>query len=88
MAHRTESFGAELTREQIQAVINQKLENTLYWLNKAYEVRPQDSPSEKALLDLMAGLQRLKREVNDTILNKARSDHPSLQRSAQERAKI
>lgn len=61
---------AELTREQIQVVINQKLENTLYWLNKAYDARPQDSAAEKALLELMAALQRLQQEANETLLQK------------------
>ncbi|HEY5649313.1 MAG TPA: hypothetical protein VIU33_07415 [Nitrospiria bacterium] len=56
--------GLELTREQIQAVINQKLENTIYWLNKAYDHRPEDSRTEKTLLDLMAKISRLKTEAN------------------------
>lgn len=61
--------GLELTREQIQAVINQKLENTIYWLNKAYDHRPEDSRMEKTLLDLLAKISRLKTEANTQFMS-------------------
>jgi len=63
-----------LTKAQIQAVINQKLENTIYWLNKAYDARPQDPAAEKTLLEMMAELQKMKREANETLGTKSRRD--------------
>ena len=60
-----------LTVEQIHAVINEKLENTIYWLNKAYNARPQDSSAEKALLELMAVLQKMKNETNKSFENRS-----------------
>ncbi len=63
-----------LTKEQIQAVINQKLENTIYWLNKAYDARPQDPAAEKTLLEMMAELQKMKREANETLGSKSRRE--------------
>ena len=62
-----EVSSAMLTKEQIQSVINEKLENTIYWLNKAYHARPQDSSAEKALLELMADLQRMKKQTNEAL---------------------
>ncbi len=59
--------GLGLTREQIQAVINQKIENTVYWLKKAYELRPEDSLTEKTLLELMAKLTQLRVEANTSL---------------------
>lgn len=58
---------ATLTKEQIQAVINQKLENTLYWLNKAYDARPQDPSAEETLLEIMAELRKIKRAANESL---------------------
>ena len=63
-----------LTKEQIQAVINQKLDNTIYWLNKAYDARPQDPVAERMLLELMAELQKMKREANEILRIKPRRD--------------
>jgi len=63
-----------LTKEQIQAVINQKLENTIFWLNKAYDARPQDPAAEKTLLEMMAELQKMKREANETLGTKSRRE--------------
>lgn len=63
-----------LTKEQIQAVINQKLDNTIYWLNKAYDARPQDPAAEKTLLELMAELQKMKREANEILGMKPRRE--------------
>ena len=76
MGQDTKRPDAELTREQIQAVINQKLENTIYWLNKAYDARPQDPSAEKTLLELMAALQRLKLEANETLVRKTQIGQP------------
>lgn len=59
--------GLGLTREQIQAVINQKIENTLYWLKKAYDFRPEDALTEKTLLELMAKLTQLRAEANTSL---------------------
>ncbi|MBI3811740.1 MAG: hypothetical protein HY283_06005 [Nitrospirae bacterium] len=66
--------GMALTKEQIQAVINQKLENAIYWLNKAYDARPQDPAAEKTLLELMAELQKMKRDANEILGAKSRRD--------------
>ena len=60
-----------LTRQQLLAVINEKLENTLYWLSKAYGSRPQDDESERTLLEVMAGLQGLQRRVNQNLSTEA-----------------
>ncbi|MBI3597803.1 MAG: hypothetical protein HY203_11700 [Nitrospirae bacterium] len=69
-----------LTKEQIQAVINQKLDNTIYWLNKAYDARPQDPAAEKTLLELMAELQKMKREANENLGVKTRREPKERQR--------
>lgn len=71
-----------LTKEQIQAVINQKLENTIFWLNKAYDARPQDPAAEKTLLELMAELQKMKREANEALGAKSRRDSKEHRRQA------
>jgi hypothetical protein len=63
-----------LTKEQIQAVINQKLENAIYWLNKAYDARPPDPAAEKTLLELMAELQKMKREANEILGTNSRRE--------------
>jgi hypothetical protein len=60
-----------LTRQQLQAIINEKLGNTLYWLSKAYPSRPRDVHSEKTLLEIMAGLQNMQRRVNRSLSNGA-----------------
>jgi len=74
MAQDVHEAHSALTKEQIQAVINQKLENTIYWLNKAYDARPQDPAAEKTLLELMADLQKLKREANEILGAKPRRE--------------
>lgn len=56
-----------LTRQQLQAVINEKLGNALYWLSKAYRSRPRDVESEKTLLEIMASLQEMQRRVNRSL---------------------
>jgi hypothetical protein len=61
-----------LTKEQIQVVINQKLENAIYWLNKAYDARPSDPTAEKTLLEIMAELQKMMREANESLGAKPR----------------
>ncbi|HEY4485486.1 MAG TPA: hypothetical protein VI702_04060 [Nitrospiria bacterium] len=60
MAPVKQATASELSREQIKAVISEKMDNTIHWLSKAYEVRPPDATVERVLLELMAGLQRLK----------------------------
>lgn len=67
---------ATLTREEIRSVINHKLENAIYWLNKAYDARPQDWAAEKTLLELMAVLQKLKRESHEALQHKAHAGRP------------
>ena len=62
-----------LTKEQLQAVINEKLDNTLYWLKKAYQVRPQDDQSEQTLLNIMASLQKMQGDVNRALIDQASS---------------
>ncbi|MBI3995957.1 MAG: hypothetical protein HY349_08280 [Nitrospirae bacterium] len=74
MAQEIHESETVLTTEQIQAVINQKLENTIFWLNKAYDARPQDPAAEKTLLELMAELQKMKREANELLGTKPRRD--------------
>jgi hypothetical protein len=74
MAQDIHGTGTALTKEQIQAVINQKLENTIYWLNKAYDARPQDPAAEKTLLELMAELQKMQREANEVLGAKSRRE--------------
>lgn len=74
MAQDVRGTGTALTKEQIQAVINQKLENVIYWLNKAYDARPQDPAAEKMLLELMAELQKMKREANEVLGAKSRRE--------------
>lgn len=74
MAQEVRGTDTALTKEQIQAVINQKLENAIYWLNKAYDARPQDPAAEKTLLELMAELQKMKREANDILGTKPRRE--------------
>lgn len=59
-----------LTKEQLQAVINEKLGNTLYWLSKAYRLRPKDDQSEKTLLEMMASLQKIQDDVNRAFTGK------------------
>ncbi len=56
-----------LTKQQLQAVISEKLGNTLYWLSKAYNSRPGDDASERALLEIMAGLQSMQQNVNQVF---------------------
>ena len=53
-----------LKKQELQAVINERLENTLFWLLKAYDTRPPGDKSEAVLLDVMASLQKMQREVN------------------------
>jgi len=67
MAQNVNSAEEVLTIEQIQMVINQKLENAIYWLNKAYDARPSDPAAEKTLLEMMAELQKMKREANESL---------------------
>jgi len=74
MAQDVQGTDTLLTKEQIQAVINQKLENAIYWLNKAYDARPQDPAAEKTLLELMAELQKMKREANAILGAKPRRE--------------
>ena len=74
MAQDVHEAQTALTKEQIQAVINQKLDNTIYWLNKAYDARPQDPAAEKTLLELMAELQKMKREANEILGLKTRRE--------------
>lgn len=74
MALNSSGTDTVLTKEQIQAVINQKLENAIYWLNKAYDVRPPDPAAEKTLLELMAELQKMKREANEILGTKSRRE--------------
>ena len=74
MAQNVHEAHTALTKEQIQAVINQKLDNTIYWLNKAYDARPQDPAAEKTLLELMAELQKMKREANEILGLKPRRE--------------
>jgi hypothetical protein len=74
MAQDVREAHSALTKEQIQAVINQKLDNTIYWLNKAYDARPQDPAAEKTLLELMAELQKMKREANEILGLKSRRE--------------
>jgi hypothetical protein len=80
MAENIHGSDAALTKEQIQAVINQKLENTIYWLNKAYDARPQDPAAEKTLLEMMAELQKMKREANETLGTKSHREPKELRR--------
>ena len=80
--------GMELTREQIQAVIHQKLDNTIYWLNKAYDARPRDGAVEKTLLELMAALKRLKVEADAALLRpEVREVHPGRRRQPRDHFK-
>lgn len=74
MALNSLKTGTALTKDQIQAVINQKLENAIYWLNKAYDARPPDETAEKTLLELMAELQKMKREANEVLGAKSRRE--------------
>ncbi|HTN43479.1 MAG TPA: hypothetical protein VMN77_06745 [Nitrospiria bacterium] len=80
MAQDLREAHSALTKEQIQAVINQKLDNTIYWLNKAYDARPQDPAAEKTLLELMAELQKMKREANEILGLKPRRELKEHQR--------
>lgn len=82
MAQEVHGADTALTKEQIQAVINQKLENTIYWLNKAYDARPQDPAAEKTLLELMAELQKMKREANEILGAKPRRESKERRRPA------
>lgn len=74
-----------LTKEQIQAVINHKLDNTIYWLNKAYDARPPDPAAEKTLLELMAELQKMKREANEILGLKPRRETKEQRRQHHDR---
>ena len=87
MGRKNSRKAMELTRDQIQAVINQKLDNTIYWLNKAYDIRPQDSGVEGVLLELMASLQKLQREANEALIQKPLGDPSTRRRASQEGAK-
>jgi hypothetical protein len=75
MSRKSSESGQELTKEQLQAVINEKLSNTLYWLSKAYRVRPRDPHTEKTLLSVMAGLQKIQKDVNKAFTGRAESPH-------------
>ena len=57
-----------LKKERLQALINERLEDTLFWLSKAYEARPSGDKSERVLLDVMASLQKMQREVNQAFI--------------------
>jgi hypothetical protein len=72
MTQNVHKVDTALTKEQIQVVINQKLENAIYWLNKAYDARPSDSTAEKTLLEIMAELQKMKRAANESLGAKPR----------------
>ncbi len=72
MARESQATDALLTRDQVQAVINHKLENTILWLNKAYDARPSDPVTEKTLLELMAALGRLRLDANESMGRKLR----------------
>jgi len=85
MSERSPESLEELTKEQLGVVINEKLSNTLYWLSKAYRVRPQDDESERALLSIMADLQKIQRDVNRTFTRKAK---PSKWRRKERRLKL
>ena len=63
-----------LTKEQLQAVLSEKLGNTLYWLSKAYRFRPADDDTERTLLEIMAGLQNMQQQVNRTFCKPSNSD--------------
>jgi septum formation inhibitor-activating ATPase MinD len=67
-----------LTKEQLQAVINEKLDNTLYWLAKAYHHRPQDDLTEQTLLEMMANLQKMQHDVNRSLNGSPEHDHITL----------
>lgn len=65
-----------LKKQQLQAVINERLENTLFWLSLAYDARSPGDKSEAVLLDVMASLQKMQREVNRSfsrVMNTAES---------------
>jgi hypothetical protein len=64
MSEKVIEFPEGLTKEQLQAVISEKLGNTLYWLSKAYRFRPPDDDTERTLLEIMAGLQNMQQQVN------------------------
>lgn len=67
MEYSGDRVDAVLTREQIQAVVDQKMDNITLWLNKAYDFRPPDPAVEKALLEGMAGLQHLRRRLTELL---------------------
>ena len=67
MSEKSSEIAYVLTRQQLQAVINEKLGNTLYWLTKVYRPRPEDDESERTLLEIMAELQSMQRSVNRTF---------------------
>jgi hypothetical protein len=83
MAQDVHGTDTALTKEQIQAVINQKLGNAIYWLNKAYDARPQDPSAEKMLLELMAELQKMKREANVVLGAKSHRESKEHRRQTQ-----
>jgi len=69
-------------------VIHQKLDNTIYWLNKAYDARPRDGAVEKTLLELMAALKRLKVEADAALLRpEVREVHPGRRRQPRDHFK-
>jgi len=63
-----------LTKEQLQAMLSEKLGNTLYWLSKAYHFRPADDATERTLLEIMAGLQSMQQQVNRTFCKPPNGD--------------
>ncbi len=63
-----------LTKKQLQAVINEKLENTLYWLTRAYHLRPEDDQSEQTLLEIMVSLQKMQHDVNQIFTGRSRCE--------------
>lgn len=64
MVDKAVSTERSLTQERLQALVNERLENTLFWLSLAYEAGPSNDKSETVLLDVMASLQKMQREVN------------------------
>lgn len=64
MADKAVGTEISLTRERLQALVNERLENTLFGLSLAYEGRASNDKNEAVLLDVMASLQKMQREVN------------------------
>jgi hypothetical protein len=56
-----------LTKGQVQAVISEKLEDTLYWLTRAYQFRPADEASERILLGILADIQKWQRTLGQVV---------------------